>query len=78
MRLTALRNGVQPENGIAQRHQERLLAGEVLAAQNGVAQAPLQALARVKEVGLQRLEVQFLAAGPACSPAVSARNSSGS
>ena len=59
MRLTARDTAFKPENGIAQRHQERLFAGEVLGAENGVAQPALQSLAGVKEVGLQRLELQF-------------------
>ena len=49
------RDGVQAQNGIAQRHQERLFAGEVFAAQDGVAQALLQPLARVEEVRLRAL-----------------------
>ena len=60
MRLTARDTRVQPEDRIAQRHQERLLAGEVLGAQHGVAQALLHALAGVEEVGLEGFEIEFL------------------
>ena len=53
------RDGVQAQDGIAQGHQERLFAGEVFGAENGIAQAALQSLAGVKEIGLERLEFQF-------------------
>ena len=51
---------MQTQNGIAQRHDKRPLAGETLAAQNGVAEPLLDPLAGVVEVRPEFLETKFL------------------
>ena len=50
---------MQSQDRIAQRHQERLLAREIFAAEDGVAQSLLQPLAGIEEVRLERLEIEF-------------------
>jgi len=53
------RERVQAENGIAQRDQEGRFAREILAAQDGVAEAFLYTLAGVEEIGLEALEIDL-------------------